>query len=243
MTKHIFLLGTLTSMISPGSTYALDCDKGTDSCLYSNSTGPGNAVVVERMGLLIDEHLYHIQPETSKMQFRVDSPVGDIWGNFEEFQGGFAMLDAGVHTDPAFVDVSAESLDTDSSFVGMMLKSESFFDVENFPRIRFVGSSFEWFNKRQAVLKGEMTIQNVTKPVAFYVELVDADIQNKYQERIYVKASTTIRRSEFGIYTLLPIVSDDVNLYMHVDALKKKKTVSNNSRTQITTAHQEAGRI
>ena len=97
--------------------------------------------------------------------------------------------------------------------------------MENFPSIRFVGSSFEWYSETHAVLKGEMTIQNVTRQVAFYVELVDADVENKYSERITVKATTTIRRSEFGLYTLLSVVSDDVNLSMSIDAIKQESAV------------------
>ena len=52
------------------------------------------------------------------------------------------------------------------------------------------------------------------------IELVDAEADNKYSERITVKATTTIKRSKFGIYTLLPVVSDDVNLYLSIDGVK-----------------------
>ena len=77
-----------------------------------------------------------------------------------------------------------------------------------------------------AVLKGYMTIKNVTRQVAFYVELVDANVENRYSERITVKTTTTIRRSEFGMHTLLPAVSDNVNLFMSIDALKKGTAIS-----------------
>ncbi len=176
---------------------------------------------VTSMTMVLQEYLYEIQQDTSKIEFRVDSPVGEVWVSFQDFKGRFAMLSSGVHNNPAIVDINAESLDTEAGFIGMLLKSESFFDVENFPSIHFAGSGFEWYNRTHGVLKGHMTIQNVTRPVAFYVELVNADIENKYSERITVKATTTIKRSEFGIYTLLPVVSDNVNLFMSIDALKK----------------------
>ena len=108
----------------------------------------------------------------------------------------------------------------------MLLKSEDFFDVENFPSMRFVGSSFEWYHDKRAVLKGYMTIKNVTRQVAFYIELVDVDANNKFSDRLTVTASTTIKRSEFGIDTLLPAVSDNVNLYMSIDAIRKDASIS-----------------
>ena len=193
-----------------------------EAALYNEQQGqlrPG-------LDVILNENVYEIQPETSRMEFRVDSPIGDIWARFEDFEGHFLMLNSERHNTLASIDINAGSLDTDGGFIGMLLKSEDFFDVENFPSMRFVGSSFEWYHDRRAVLKGYMTIKKVTRQVAFYVELVDADVDNKFSDRITVTASTTIKRSEFGIETLLPAVSDNVNLYMSIDAIRKNTSIS-----------------
>lgn len=213
MTKPTFLAVILTVFLTSVPGTAIACD--------DDSTPSGENFDAWQQEVRLNEHLYVIQHETSKMQFRVDSPVGEVWASFKDFKGGFALLDRGVYKEPAVVDVNTESLDTEGTFIGMLLRGESFFDVDNFPSMRFVGSSFEWFSDTQAVLKGHMTIQNVTKPIAFYVDLVNPNAENKYSERITMKATTTIRRSEFGLYTLLPVVSDNVNLYMSVDAIKR----------------------
>ena len=194
-----------------------------DDEAFNNEVEQGHAV--QSMDMMLNENIYEIQQETSKMQFRVDSPIGDIWASFQDFEGCFLMLNSRRHHTRAAIDINADSLDTDGGFIGAMLKSENFFDVENFPSMRFTGSSFEWYNDRRGVLKGYMTIKNVTRQVAFYVELVDTDVDNRFSDRITVAASTTIRRSEFGIYTLLPAVSDDVNLFMSIDALKKNTSI------------------
>jgi len=174
------------------------------------------------MRLASAEHIYEIQQDTSTLKFRVDSPVGDVWGRFHDFRGSFFMLNVGAHNKTAAIEINAESLDTKTGFIRAMLKSESFFDVEKFPSIHFAGSSIEWYSKTHAVMKGEMTIQETTLPVAFYVEIVKADGEAESSGRITVNVSTTIKRSEFGLYTLLPIVGDNVNIFMSVDALKKE---------------------
>lgn len=174
---------------------------------------------------VLQEYLYEIQ-DSSTIEFRVDSPIGDVWARFQDFKGSFSMFGNGIQSDPVIVDINAESLDTEAGMVTMMLKSESFFNVEKFPSIRFVGTSVEWFNRENAVLKGYMTIQNVTRPVAFYIKLVNADMADNSSDRINLKATTTIKRSEFGINTLLPVVSDKVNLFLSIDALKKNTSVS-----------------
>ena len=213
----------LLVMINSGVTYADDVGFKHLNKSESNFTN---------MGLILDGHIYEIQRNTSRLEFRVDSPVGDVWGSFQDFEGSFVMLNSGTNDQAAVIEINAESLDTNAGFIRAMLKSESFFDVEKFPSMRFVGSSFEWFNETQAVLKGEMTIQETTLPVAFYVELVNANIENKYSERITVKVSTTIKRSEFGMYTLLPIVSDNVNIFMSINALKRGTAVSMRSANE-----------
>ena len=185
-----------------------------------------NELHVTNMTLILKDNLYEIQQNTSTIEFRVDSPVGEIWGSFHDFEGSFIMLNNDAQNQSAVVDINAGSLDTDASFIRALLKSEVFFDVEKFPSVRFVGSSFEWFSDTRAVLKGYMTIQNITQPVAFYVELIDANDENRYSERITVKASTTIKRSVFGIHTMLPAVSDNVNLFMSIDALMIDTAVS-----------------
>lgn len=181
---------------------------------------------ITNTALVLKEHIYEIQQNTSTIKFRVDSPFGEVWGSFHDFEGSFIMLNNGTNNQSAVVDINTESLHVDRTFIKAMLKSEIFFNVEKFPSMHFVGGSFEWINDKNAVLKGSLTINDVTRPIALYVELVESNITNPYSERITVKAETTIKRSEFGIYTLLPAVSDNVNLFMNIDALKKNTTVS-----------------
>jgi len=175
---------------------------------------------------VLKNKIYVIRQNTSTIKFRVDSPIGEVWGSFHDFEGSFTMMNNGANNQSAIVDINTKSLHVDNIFIKKMLKSEIFFNVEKFPSMHFVGGSFEWFNDKNAVLKGDLTINNITRPIAFYVELVKPDTTNPYSNRITVKAETTIKRSEFGIYTLLPAISDDVNLFMDIVALQQGTTVS-----------------
>ncbi|PCJ84102.1 MAG: hypothetical protein COA54_14295 [Thiotrichaceae bacterium] len=175
---------------------------------------------------VLKNNIYVIRQNTSTIKFRVDSPIGEVWGSFHDFEGSFTMMNNGANNQSAIVDINTKSLHVDNTFIKKMLKSEIFFNVEKFPSMHFVGGSFEWFNDKNAVLKGDLTINNITRPIAFYVELVKPNTTTPYSNRITVKAETTIKRSEFGIYTLLPAISDDVNLFMDIVALQQGTTVS-----------------
>lgn len=176
--------------------------------------------------LVLKDEIYVIQQDNSTIKFSVDSPFGEVRGSFQDFKGSFIMLSNDANNQSAAVNISTKSLHVDSTFIKKVLKSELFFNVDRYPSIHFAGGRFEWINDKDAILKGYMTLNNITRPTTFYVELVKSNVDNNDSERITVKATTTIKRSEFGIHTLLPAVSDDVNVYMDIDALKKNTTVS-----------------
>ena len=225
MFKSGMSLGAVLAIISWGVTHA---DASRIAYAVDGELGYGRVQQhnVARVDLLLNESLYEIQPDSSRMAFRVDSPIGDVWGRFEDFEGSFTMHSHSIDDDIAAIEINAESLGANAGFIGMLLKSERFFDVENFPSMHFVGTSLEWYKDRHAILKGHLTIKNITKQVAFYVELIDASGENESSQRISVTATTTIRRSEFGIHTMLPVVSDNVNLFLSIDAVKKPHSIS-----------------
>ena len=167
-----------------------------------------------------DGDLYRIKPDSSKMGFCVNSPLGVIKAEFHDFKGGLALKET-KEQGSVMVNIAVDSLKVDSSIVGAMLKSESFFDSEKFPDIVFVSTSFEWITDEKAVFKGELTMHGVTKTVAFYVDLAKVKTVQG-EEVITVKATTTIQRSEFNMHTLSPMVDDRVSLCMTIDAYKYK---------------------
>ena len=165
-----------------------------------------------------DGDLYRIKPGSSKMGFCVNSPVGEVKAQFRIFKGGLA-LDDFMQQGTSLVHIDVDSLDTDSGFIEAMLKSESFFDSEQYPDIIFVSTGIEWMSDNNGVLKGNLTMHGVTKAVAFYVELKKKETDYGV-ETVTVKATTTVQRSEFGMHTLASAVDDRVSLCMSIDAYK-----------------------
>lgn len=179
------------------------------------------SIVSKMLSAANDGHLYRIKPSSSKIGFCVDSPVGMIEGEFKDFIGGLTFLQESVSADEqALVMVNTASLEADGPFIEGLLKGKKFFDVKNFPEILFVSTDFNWVSKTEAVLLGELTMHGVTKAVGFHVELIEESGDHEQEQRILVKATTLIRRSEFGLTALSPLVSDSVNLCMSVDAVK-----------------------
>jgi polyisoprenoid-binding protein YceI len=217
--KQRILINILTILVIIGSVATAHTVQAQDE-----ARNPVGMLAMSHKSLMFNQNVYQIVEDASNMEFHVDSPIGGIWGSFQEFGGAFVMMNNGVKEDSVSIAINVESLDTDAAMIRMVLKGENFFDVDNFPAISFTGSIFEWFNNSEAVLKGYLTIKNVTREVAFYVELSQSE--EGCGDCITMKASTTITRSEFGIYSMLPYVSDKVNLYMNIEARKKATKIS-----------------
>ena len=182
------------------------------------------SVMADMLAAAKDGHLYRIQSATSRVGFCVNSPVGEVKGEFKTFEGGLTMKPRTAgDKGRVMVVVDTSSLETGGVFIESLLKSASFFDVDNYPEIVFVSTGFEWLSKTEAVLIGELTMHGITKKVGFVVKLIESGKKDSNGgQAIVVKASTSIRRSEFGIFTMSKLVSDAVNLCMSVDAVRVK---------------------
>ena len=184
------------------------------------------SVVSKMLSAANDGHLYRINPASSKIGFCIDSPVGLIEGEFKDFTGGLTFLQEDASTDEqALVMVNTASLETDGSFIEGLLKGRKFFDVENYPEILFVSTGFKWVSETEAVLMGDLTMHGVTKTVGFHVVLIEQPGDDEpgsleQEQRILVRATTRILRSEFGLTALSQMVGNSVNLCMSVDAVK-----------------------
>jgi polyisoprenoid-binding protein YceI len=171
-------------------------------------------------------HLYRIQPGTSRVGFCVNSQFAKVRAEFKDFKGGLSLWpDDSGKKDQAMVLVKTASLDTGGSMLEHLLKSERFFDVENFPEILFVSTGFTWTTDTAGILKGDLTLHGVTRPVAFKVTVLPVKSNGESGEvagKVLVKAGAMIRRSDFGMDTLSRLVDDTVELCMSVEAVRYK---------------------
>ena len=88
----------------------------------------------------------------------------------------------------------------------------------------FVSTDFKWMSATRAELRGNLTLHGVTRLVVFNVEVSGGGSKQIGEaENILVKATTTIRRSDFGMDTLSKLVSDSVQLCMSVKAKKYRE--------------------
>ncbi len=115
--------------------------------------------------------------------------------------GSFSGLDGMIHFDPNNlpisnfdVSVDAGTVNTDNNMRDNHLRNESYFDVKNYPRIRFVSTNVTASNKKDIyMIVGHLTIKNQTKDISFPFSVVPSN------DGYLFKGTFRINRRDFGV--------------------------------------------
>ena len=157
---------------------------------------------------------YKPTDQGSAVQFKIKNFGFSVDGSFSGLQGNIQFDPA--HPDLSLFDVSvdAASVNTDNSMRDEHLRKDSYFDVKNFPRIRFQSTKISVGNKTgDFMMSGKLTIKNTTKDISFPFTAVAG--KNGYQ----FKGNFHIKRKDFQIGGNSTI-SDDLELMLNISAEK-----------------------
>ncbi|AMP89702.2 TPA: YceI family protein [Legionella pneumophila] len=104
------------------------------------------------------------------------------------------------------------------------LKGKLFFDTKQFPSATFVSDKVEVTGKNKAKVYGMLTLHGVTKPIILDVVFNKAGINLlNDRETAGFSATTSLKRSDYGIKALIPEVGDDVEIEIEAEAYLDKK--------------------
>jgi polyisoprenoid-binding protein YceI len=96
--------------------------------------------------------------------------LAKVRGQFEKFTISIDADDANPAAASVEVQIDAASINTRDANRDGHLKSPDFLDVGNYPYITFKSTSVELKSDTEAVLHGDLTIRDVTRPVSLAVE-------------------------------------------------------------------------
>ncbi|MCU0323722.1 MAG: YceI family protein [Spirosomaceae bacterium] len=128
--------------------------------------------------------------------------ISEVDGYFKKFEGKITASKEDLSDAVFDVDVETASINTDLEMRDNHLKSEDMFDVAKFPAMTFRSTSFKKKEGNKYTLTGNLTIKGVTKPITFDA-VVNGPVKNPNPNgknmQVGMKATTTIKRSDFGI--------------------------------------------
>lgn len=103
------------------------------------------------------------------------------------------------------------------------LKGKDFFDVQKFPTATFVSDKVDVTGAKTANVHGILTLHGVAKPVTLAVTLNQDSVSPMTNKpTVGFTATTTIKRSDFGISAYLPGLGDEVKIDIESEASTAK---------------------
>jgi polyisoprenoid-binding protein YceI len=131
--------------------------------------------------------------EGSTISFKIKNFGINNEGSFKGLQGTILFDPQNAPADSFDVSVDAASVNTDNEMRDEHLRKEAYFDVEKYPRIRFVSSAVTVDGNGHYKLMGKLTIKRTTKEISFPFLAMPAG------DDYIFKGSFTINRRDFDV--------------------------------------------
>lgn len=125
--------------------------------------------------------------------------ISEVMGTFREFDVKFRASKPDFSDASIEADVKTASVDTDNEKRDNHLRSDDFFNAQQFPGMKFRSTSMKRIGEKQYALTGDLTIRDVTKPVTFTVDFLGVIDGGQFGTRSGWKAITTINRFDYKL--------------------------------------------
>lgn len=151
----------------------------------------------------------------------------DMAGQFKKYDGFFTFDEKKPEVSKVSVSLDPSSIRTTSEVLDEHLQGKDYFDTETFPAIKFESNLVRVTGKNTADISGDLTLRGVTKPATLHVKFNKAGFHPITQDYIAgFSADTTIKRSDFGMTALTPMVGDVVRLHIEVEGVNQARKQS-----------------
>lgn len=171
---------------------------------------------------------YTIDASHSEVQFKVRHlGISNVTGSFPAFEGQFNFVEGEPEGSAVLVTIDASSIDTGTDARDEHLRSPDFFNVAEFPELRFESTSVESQGESLKV-NGNLTIRGVTLPVVLDAEYRGAVVDPWGNFRVGFAASTKINRKDFGLTWNKALeaggllVGEEVEILLEIEGIQQK---------------------
>jgi polyisoprenoid-binding protein YceI len=141
---------------------------------------------------------WRIDPAHTSVTFSVRHLMGRVRGQFRNV-GGQIVIAQALASCSVVASITTASVDTGTRMRDDDLRSARFLDSTRFPSMGFASTEITGDGTR-ITLVGDLTIRDVTRPVAFEVEFLGlAETGLRGEPRVGFSGRTTLRRSDFKV--------------------------------------------
>ena len=143
---------------------------------------------------------YKIDPDHSDIMFKVKHlMISTVTGIFKKFDATLEVNEEDLTQAKVTFEADVDSVDTKNEQRDAHLKSDDFFNAEQFPKMTFRSTKVEKTGDDEYRLTGDLTIRDITKPVQLKVEYNGSTKDPWGNERMGFEVSGKINRKEYGL--------------------------------------------
>ncbi|MGE3319511.1 MAG: YceI family protein [Candidatus Berkiella sp.] len=136
-------------------------------------------------------------------------------------EGTLVLDNENLQNSKVNVTIKVADIITGLNDLDQHLKGKLFFDIKNYPTATFVSDKIDLLDKKVKSVHGMLTVHGVTKPITLDVKLNKIGLNPvNDRETVGFSANTMLKRSDFGITTMLPGIGDDVKIQIEIEAYK-----------------------
>lgn len=162
---------------------------------------------------------YDVDSSHASVVFRVKHlGLSYTYGLFKEVKGTMTLDESGKSA--LDVTIAARSIETGNKQRDDHLRSPDFFNVNEYPVIRFVSQSVTRTDDGWRV-EGQLTMTGVTKPLTFTLKELARGKGMQGESRVGMETSFTISRHDFGITKYEQAIGPDVTLLISFEGIAK----------------------
>lgn len=172
--------------------------------------------------VMADDYVIDTKGAHASIKFRVQH-LGYSWlyGRFNEFSGNFSYDEKQPENASVEVTIKTGSVDSNHAERDKHLRSDDFLNVAKYPEAKFVSTGYTQDKDGNGTLKGNLTLNGVTKPLEIDVEFIGAGDDPWGGYRAGFEGTTRFAMADFGIMKDLGPKSKDVEMILSVEGIKQ----------------------
>lgn len=165
---------------------------------------------------------YKLDPDHTSIVFRVmHLGVGNVYGSFAGATGSLKYDENTPSNNSIEIQVSAANLYTAVEKRDNHLRSPDFFHTEKFPTITFKSTSARKIDNTSFEISGDLSLLDKTLPIRTRVVQTGQGKDPWGNFRRGFETTFTIKRSDFGMGFMLNAASDEVQVTVSLEGIRK----------------------
>jgi len=176
--------------------------------------GQGSTQIASSDPASVQGGAYHVESSHTRVQFTVNHfGFTNYWGDVSGVTGALKLDPKALAASQVSVSIPVASISTTNARLDGELKSAMFLDGTTYPTITFTSTSVTPTSPTTAVIIGDLTLHGVTHPVTLAAKF-NAAGTNPMSKAVTIgfDAEGHFNRSDFGVKTYVPVVSDNVDI-------------------------------